>query len=89
LTRCATERHDQRRSDERSSSTESLSRFLDGPTVAAATAAAAAASVWLCPDTEIDWIAYMEEVAGFLSGDWDYANLKGQTGPLVRQNAAA
>jgi len=50
---------------------------------------AAAVSVLLCPDTEIDWIAYMEEVAGFLSGDWDYANLKGQTGPLVRQNAAA
>lgn len=42
-----------------------------------------------CPDTEIDWIAYMEEVAGFLSGDWDYANLKGQTGPLVRPSAAA
>ena len=47
---------------------------------------------WLCAayalcavaaDTEIDWIAYMEEVAGFLGGDWDYANLKGQTGPLV------
>jgi len=34
-------------------------------------------------DTEIDWIAYMQEVAGFLSGDWDYANLRGDTGPLV------
>lgn len=25
----------------------------------------------------------MEEVGGFLDGDWNYANLKGQTGPLV------
>lgn len=29
------------------------------------------------PDTEIDWIAYMQEVAGFLGGDWNYENLKG------------
>ena len=34
-------------------------------------------------DTEIDWVAYMEEVSGFLGGEWDYAKLKGQTGPLV------
>jgi len=33
--------------------------------------------------TEIDWIAYMQEVKGFLSGDWDYSHLHGQTGPLV------
>ncbi|EFC49229.1 predicted protein [Naegleria gruberi] len=33
--------------------------------------------------TEIDWIAYMEEVKGFLNGDWDYSHLHGQTGPLV------
>ncbi len=25
----------------------------------------------------------MEEVSGFLGGDWDYINLKGGTGPLV------
>lgn len=36
-----------------------------------------------CEDTEIDWIAYMEEVGGFLSGQLDYKLLKGQTGPLV------
>jgi len=38
------------------------------------------------PYTEIDWVAYMQEVgekAGFLSGDWDYKNLRGDTGPLV------
>ena len=34
-------------------------------------------------DTEIDWIAYMQEVGGFLSGDLDYTHLKGDTGPLV------
>ncbi len=35
------------------------------------------------PDTEIDWIAYMQEVGGFLSGERDYALLRGDTGPLV------
>jgi alpha-1,3-mannosyltransferase len=25
----------------------------------------------------------MEEVEGFLSGEWDYSKLRGQTGPLV------
>jgi hypothetical protein len=34
-------------------------------------------------DTEIDWIAYMQEVEGFLSGERNYSNLKGDTGPLV------
>ncbi|ETO05694.1 hypothetical protein RFI_31701 [Reticulomyxa filosa] len=33
--------------------------------------------------TEIDWIAYMQEVRGFLQGDMDYKNLRGDTGPLV------
>ena len=35
------------------------------------------------PYTEIDWIAYMQEVAGVLSGERNYSNLKGDTGPLV------
>ena len=35
-------------------------------------------------DTEIDWIAYMEEVAGYLKeNQLDYSQLRGQTGPLV------
>ncbi|KAJ3113940.1 dolichyl-P-Man:Man(5)GlcNAc(2)-PP-dolichol alpha-1,3-mannosyltransferase [Phlyctochytrium bullatum] len=34
-------------------------------------------------DTEIDWTAYMQQVAGFLAGERDYKNLKGDTGPLV------
>jgi len=33
--------------------------------------------------TEIDWQAYMDEVGGFLDGERDYLNLKGDTGPLV------
>ncbi|XP_065890358.1 dol-P-Man:Man(5)GlcNAc(2)-PP-Dol alpha-1,3-mannosyltransferase-like [Dysidea avara] len=33
--------------------------------------------------TEIDWIAYMQEVEGFLNGTWDYVELRGDTGPLV------
>ena len=33
--------------------------------------------------TEIDWIAYMQEVEGVLNGTYDYAYLKGDTGPLV------
>lgn len=28
--------------------------------------------------TEIDWIAYMQEVEGFLNGTWDYSQLKGK-----------
>ena len=33
--------------------------------------------------TEIDWRAYMDEVGGFLDGERDYLNLRGDTGPLV------
>jgi alpha-1,3-mannosyltransferase len=34
-------------------------------------------------DTEIDWVAYMQEVEGVVNGTWDYTKLKGDTGPLV------
>ena len=33
--------------------------------------------------TEIDWVAYMQEVKGVLNGTFDYTLLKGDTGPLV------
>jgi len=33
--------------------------------------------------TEIDWIAYMQEVQGFEDGERNYFNLRGDTGPLV------
>jgi alpha-1,3-mannosyltransferase len=35
------------------------------------------------PYTEIDWKAYMEEVEGYESGERNYLNIKGNTGPLV------
>ena len=34
-------------------------------------------------DTEIDWKAYMQEVAGVINGTFDYYKLGGDTGPLV------
>lgn len=33
--------------------------------------------------TEIDWQAYMQEVEGVVNGTLDYAQLRGDTGPLV------
>ena len=39
--------------------------------------------VFLVTDTEIDWKAYMQEVEGFIGGERDYLNIKGDTGPLV------
>lgn len=35
------------------------------------------------PYTEIDWIAYMQEVRGYLGGELDYSKMRGDTGPLV------
>ena len=34
-------------------------------------------------DTEIDWVAYMEQVAQFVAGERDYTKMEGGTGPLV------
>eukprot|EP00873_Tetraselmis_striata_P006510 jgi/Tetstr1/426774/TSEL_016990.t1 len=39
--------------------------------------------VWKVPYTEIDWVAYMEEVEGYLQGETDYTKLAGGTGPLA------
>lgn len=39
--------------------------------------------IWRVPYTEIDWVAYMQEVAGYRQGELDYVKLKGDTGPLV------
>ena len=44
---------------------------------------ATSSKLLISKDTEIDWIAYMEEVKGVIDGDFDYKHLKGQTGPLV------
>jgi len=35
------------------------------------------------PYTEIDWIAYMQEVGYFISGERNYKLMRGDTGPLV------
>ena len=35
------------------------------------------------PYTEIDWIAYMQEVDFWLDGEYDYRKIYGNTGPLV------
>ncbi|KAG0570339.1 hypothetical protein KC19_6G155100 [Ceratodon purpureus] len=35
------------------------------------------------PDTKIDWDAYMSQVTGFLAGERNYAEIHGDTGPLV------
>ena len=64
--------------DDRVSSSKSLLRgllLLD--------LALCCAVVYLVPYTEIDWIAYMQEVEGYLAGERDYTKLKGDTGPLV------
>lgn len=42
-----------------------------------------AAIIYKVPYTEIDWTAYMQQVAQFNAGERDYALIKGQTGPLV------
>ncbi|KAK8105443.1 glycosyltransferase [Apiospora kogelbergensis] len=39
--------------------------------------------IWKVPYTEIDWKAYMEQVAQYVSGERDYTLIKGGTGPLV------
>ena len=39
--------------------------------------------VYKIPYTEIDWVAYMSEVEGFVNGTYNYYELKGDTGPLV------
>ncbi|KAK8926469.1 Dol-P-Man:Man(5)GlcNAc(2)-PP-Dol alpha-1,3-mannosyltransferase [Platanthera zijinensis] len=39
--------------------------------------------IYFVPYTKIDWDAYMSQVDGFLGGERDYNNLKGDTGPLV------
>ncbi|RUS70408.1 hypothetical protein EGW08_021836, partial [Elysia chlorotica] len=41
------------------------------------------AVIWKIKYTEIDWVAYMQEVEGVVNGTYDYMQLKGDTGPLV------
>lgn len=40
-------------------------------------------TIFFSTDTEIDWIAYMQEVKSYLVGERNYENMYGDTGPLV------
>ncbi|KAJ2896517.1 dolichyl-p-man:man c -pp-dolichyl mannosyltransferase [Zalerion maritima] len=39
------------------------------------------------PYTEIDWVAYMQQVKQFINGETDYTQISGDTGPLVYPGA--
>ncbi|KAL2019847.1 hypothetical protein VTK56DRAFT_9109 [Thermocarpiscus australiensis] len=39
--------------------------------------------IWKVPYTEIDWVAYMEQISQVISGERDYTKIRGGTGPLV------
>ncbi|KAH7319826.1 putative NOT-56 mannosyltransferase G6G8.10 [Stachybotrys elegans] len=39
--------------------------------------------IWKVPYTEIDWVAYMQQVSQYVSGERDYTKIEGDTGPLV------
>ncbi|KAL9188536.1 hypothetical protein ACHAXT_006914 [Thalassiosira profunda] len=49
----------------------------------AAEAALTTMIVLRVPYTEIDWVAYMQEVSAYQAGERDYVNIRGDTGPLV------
>ncbi|KAI1081820.1 glycosyltransferase family 58 protein [Whalleya microplaca] len=59
-----------------------LSRLVP-PCLFVLDAALCALVIWKIPYTEIDWKAYMEQVAQYVSGERDYTKIKGGTGPLV------
>ncbi|XP_057965594.1 dol-P-Man:Man(5)GlcNAc(2)-PP-Dol alpha-1,3-mannosyltransferase isoform X2 [Malania oleifera] len=67
----------------------SISKFFKNPKVAFAfsllfiDALLVSIIIAFVPYTKIDWDAYMSQVSGFLEGERDYGNLKGDTGPLV------
>ncbi|EKG13022.1 Glycosyltransferase ALG3 [Macrophomina phaseolina MS6] len=57
------------------------------PLLLVADAALCGLIIWKVPYTEIDWKAYMEQVAQYLAGERDYTRIKGGTGPLVYPGA--
>ncbi|TLD37726.1 glycosyltransferase family 58 protein [Venturia nashicola] len=53
------------------------------PLLLTAEAALCALIIWKIPYTEIDWKAYMQQVALYVKGEKNYYNIAGDTGPLV------
>ncbi|KAL3517456.1 hypothetical protein ACH5RR_020045 [Cinchona calisaya] len=76
------------RSEQKPRST-SINKLLKNPRVPFALALLFADAILVAliiayvPYTKIDWDAYMSQVTGFVEGERDYGNLKGDTGPLV------
>ncbi|KAF8854210.1 glycosyltransferase family 58 protein, partial [Acephala macrosclerotiorum] len=59
-----------------------LSRYVP-PLLLLADAFLTSAIIFKVSYTEIDWKAYMEQVAQYIDGERDYTKIKGGTGPLV------
>ncbi|OAE26464.1 hypothetical protein AXG93_815s1260 [Marchantia polymorpha subsp. ruderalis] len=58
-------------------------RFYAGAVILALDSILVALVIYRVPYTKIDWDAYMSQVTGFLSGERNYEELEGDTGPLV------
>ncbi|KAG6547344.1 hypothetical protein Mapa_011281 [Marchantia paleacea] len=58
-------------------------RFYAGAVILTLDSILVALVIYRVPYTKIDWDAYMSQVTGFLSGERNYEELEGDTGPLV------
>lgn len=56
---------------------------MESPLYVSPTAHAPTPLTLTTPDTEIDWTAYMEQISQYVSGERDYTQIRGGTGPLV------
>ncbi|KAJ5120649.1 Glycosyltransferase ALG3 [Penicillium bovifimosum] len=54
-----------------------------GPLLILSDALFCALIIWKIAYTEIDWSTYMQQVSLYISGERDYTQIKGSTGPLV------
>ncbi|KAI6782793.1 Dol-P-Man:Man(5)GlcNAc(2)-PP-Dol alpha-mannosyltransferase-like protein [Emericellopsis cladophorae] len=62
--------------------TDPVGKYIP-PLLWLADAALTSLIIWKVPYTEIDWVAYMQQIKTFLAGERDYTLITGQTGPLV------
>ncbi|VFQ59630.1 unnamed protein product [Cuscuta campestris] len=72
-----------RRSDPRTQKLLRNPKLLSAVALVLAESIIVALIIAYVPYTKIDWDAYMSQVSGFLGGERDYENLRGDTGPLV------